>query len=135
MSELPQELIDAIIDQIDEAESLKACSLAATSFVATSQRRIFCSLRLWAAEGDVYDNEGANLTAVDALLTASPHLASYILDLTLDISFLRDEQIIIERLLHSLPNVEHLFIQGCLLYETWVAMYDGLVTALQAIFV
>ncbi|KAJ7271264.1 hypothetical protein C8J57DRAFT_1716398 [Mycena rebaudengoi] len=139
MTELPQELIDTIIYHIDDTNSLKACSLAATNFVASSQRKIFCSLQLWATERDVRRDDNVdgrpNITAVDTLLTASPHLASYILDLTLDISSVRDEQIIIERLLHLLPNIEHLFIHGCRRYEPWTAMFGGLVTALQAILV
>ncbi|KAJ7252223.1 hypothetical protein C8J57DRAFT_1238097 [Mycena rebaudengoi] len=122
-----------------DTNSLKACSLAATNFVASSQRKICCSLRLWATELDVHIDDSVderpNLTAVDTLLTASPHLASYILGLTLDISSMRHEQMIIERLLHLLPKVEHLFIHGCRRYEPWTAMFGGLVTALQAILV
>ena len=46
MPRLPQELIDVIIDQVDDRETLKACSLVASSFVCLSQRLLFHTVDL-----------------------------------------------------------------------------------------
>ncbi|KAJ7642395.1 hypothetical protein DFH06DRAFT_1475208 [Mycena polygramma] len=82
MVEFAQELIDAIIDEVaatDEwydsldRKSLSACALAARTFVAPSQRRLFQSLTLPVRHGDMKE--------VALEFTTSPHLGSYVQDL------------------------------------------------------
>ncbi|KAJ6619722.1 hypothetical protein B0H10DRAFT_1142934 [Mycena sp. CBHHK59/15] len=69
-----QELLDAIVSDLD-AESLKACSLAASSLRNASQRILFRSLTL-GKRGDMYPpGYGA---ALCALLKDSPHVTKYI---------------------------------------------------------
>ena len=41
MSELPQELIDHIIDYVDDRKSLEACSLVSSQWSARSQKHLF----------------------------------------------------------------------------------------------
>ncbi|KAJ7088232.1 hypothetical protein C8R43DRAFT_1050869 [Mycena crocata] len=74
MTHVPQELIEAIIRQLDDTPSLKSCSLASYSFRDPSQRILHRSLRLepWYSTGsEIY-------RAVNTHLTESPHLAEYI---------------------------------------------------------
>ncbi|KAJ6464790.1 hypothetical protein C8R47DRAFT_1326683 [Mycena vitilis] len=82
MVEFAQELIDAIIDEVaatDEwyepvdRKSLSACALAARTFVARSQRRLFQSLTLPVRHGDMEE------MALE--FTISPRLGSYVQDL------------------------------------------------------
>ncbi|KAJ7099911.1 hypothetical protein B0H15DRAFT_796652 [Mycena belliarum] len=85
--ELPQELIDAIVDAIvaegglaqdpwmidnsvDLLETLRSCALVAHAFVRPCQTYLFHGLILT-------DNEGISPEALSAIFTASPHLASY----------------------------------------------------------
>ncbi|KAJ7330976.1 hypothetical protein DFH08DRAFT_815060 [Mycena albidolilacea] len=70
---LPQELLDAIVQDIDDAPTLKACSLAGSKLREQSQRKLLRSLTL----------AGYNRAAMCAVLKQSPHIASYVTDLTL----------------------------------------------------
>jgi hypothetical protein len=51
MSPLPQELFDAIIDEIHDKETLKACALVGSSFLPPSQRKLFRKVRLGGSSG------------------------------------------------------------------------------------
>ncbi|KAF7354229.1 hypothetical protein MVEN_01110700 [Mycena venus] len=86
MVDLPQELVDAIIEEVafidqlyetSDCESLKACAIAGRMFVGPCQRRLFRTLSL--------DSSGRRLEAVANILTASPHLALYVQDLYVDV--------------------------------------------------
>ncbi|KAJ7238619.1 hypothetical protein C8J57DRAFT_1528560 [Mycena rebaudengoi] len=83
MATLFPELLDAIVDQVNDTESLKAWSLVAPRFLAPSQRRLFHSIRvppLQVGTSDTIASE--HLTeSLNSFLTASPHIASYILEL------------------------------------------------------
>ncbi|KAJ7478343.1 hypothetical protein FB451DRAFT_1557037 [Mycena latifolia] len=86
MVELVQDLIDTIIDELaakkwfepKDYATLTACSLTARALVAPSQRHLFRSLTLSAA----------TLAERDwRVLIDSPHLASYVRDLHIDMGF------------------------------------------------
>ncbi|KAJ7617573.1 hypothetical protein B0H17DRAFT_1340972 [Mycena rosella] len=85
MPALAQELIDAIIDEVGAKKwadpkdyaTLTRCSLTARAFVARSQRCLFQSLTL--------NTRTAN--HLSSALAGSPHLASYVCDLHLDLPF------------------------------------------------
>ncbi|KAJ7800348.1 hypothetical protein B0H14DRAFT_1692284 [Mycena olivaceomarginata] len=94
MAPLPQELLDAIIDQVRDKETLKACALVATSFLPPSQRNLFRKVRL----GD---------RDTSATLAESPHLVSYIRDLTIYIWGTMSELAVI---LRSVQSIESLFV-------------------------
>ncbi|KAJ7289560.1 hypothetical protein C8J57DRAFT_433118 [Mycena rebaudengoi] len=98
MSELPQELIDAIIGQVDNETSLKSCSIAARHFVSPSQQAIFRSL---APSRDQCE-------ALQARLVASPHLAPYIQELAIFFPREDGEKRAVLFILHSLPNLRTL---------------------------
>ncbi|KAJ7142688.1 hypothetical protein C8R44DRAFT_760966 [Mycena epipterygia] len=88
---LAQELLDSIVDQVQERITLKACSLVASSFVVSSQRRLFRSVCLSLyGPGSRKQPEGTNHLTVSMtfqnalhLFTMSSHLGTYVRDLHL----------------------------------------------------
>ncbi|KAJ7259383.1 hypothetical protein C8J57DRAFT_1340323 [Mycena rebaudengoi] len=111
MHRLPQELIDAILAHLrDDYASLSACSLASTSFVAPAQRGIFRSLWLHAA-GSL---QHPKFQAIAAALAQSPHLGSYIRDLTIGLgdSDVEFEHSALQLILCAVQNVERLMISS-----------------------
>ncbi|KAJ7646440.1 hypothetical protein DFH06DRAFT_578681 [Mycena polygramma] len=95
MVEFPQELIDAILDHVAATEwyerpdyrTLKACALAARTFLAPSQRLLFHSLTLPQAQGiDMFDNwqSTGDMKQFAAGLADASHIASYVHDLKID---------------------------------------------------
>ncbi|KAJ7488984.1 hypothetical protein FB451DRAFT_1362015 [Mycena latifolia] len=105
MPDFPQELIDAIIEEVSIASrpTLAACSLTATAFVTSSQRRLFWGISI--------SNLGAyERTAVR--LAESPHLGAYVRDLALDIKELPKDCPPLKAILPLLPGVERLSIVG-----------------------
>ncbi|KAJ7449024.1 hypothetical protein B0H11DRAFT_2289567 [Mycena galericulata] len=73
--DLPQELIDGIIDEIREyPECLRSCALVAHSFLNRSQMHLFAKVEL----------TGASPRGLSDLLLTSPHLALHIRSLTLE---------------------------------------------------
>ena len=78
LSSLPQELIDAIIYQVDDRKTLNACSLVASSFVFPSQRHIFHTIDL-----DAPASRKKAYARFLRLLTINPHLGMYVRSLRL----------------------------------------------------
>ncbi|KAJ7268534.1 hypothetical protein C8J57DRAFT_1469155 [Mycena rebaudengoi] len=100
-SNLPQELTDAIVERVEDSNSLKACSLVASTFVGPCQRSLFrCTLL-----------NSNRLEVLNAMFT-SPRLASYIRDVELTIADSRHDQSALTPLLRSLLNVAWLKIHG-----------------------
>ncbi|KAJ6546651.1 hypothetical protein DFH09DRAFT_1367191 [Mycena vulgaris] len=101
---IPPELIDAIVEEVDNIKSLKACSLVASNFRVMSQRILLCSVTL-------DDSYRWQYPALCTLLTESPHVAEYITGFTLRPSSeyqFGDSQ----RLLAKLTNVRRFTIRG-----------------------
>ncbi|KAJ7184654.1 hypothetical protein C8R46DRAFT_1299944 [Mycena filopes] len=102
MPHLPQELIDAILENVPD-ESLNHCSLTATAFVPTSQRRLFRWMSL------------ADLPSFDrtvVLLTSSPHLAKYFLYLAVNIKVIPDDFTSLKLILPQLTELERFTVVG-----------------------
>ncbi|KAJ6552033.1 hypothetical protein DFH09DRAFT_1167743 [Mycena vulgaris] len=78
MTSIPQELINAIVGEVDDTKSLKACALSASGFREPSQRILLRLLHL--------DNDPPNYGAVCTLLTASPHIGPYVTTLSIGLS-------------------------------------------------
>ncbi|KAJ6564090.1 hypothetical protein B0H19DRAFT_1140315 [Mycena capillaripes] len=70
MPRVPNELIEAIVREVEDVPSLKACSIAASAFQSPCQRILLRSLTLKAAP--------ANFIAAQSFLDESPHVATYI---------------------------------------------------------
>ncbi|KAJ7430519.1 hypothetical protein B0H11DRAFT_2263267 [Mycena galericulata] len=76
--DLPQELIDGIIDEVREyPECLRSCALVAHSFLNRSQMHLFAKVEL-------REDTGASPRGLSDLLLTSPHLALHIRSLTLE---------------------------------------------------
>ncbi|KAF7368608.1 hypothetical protein MVEN_00184700 [Mycena venus] len=76
---IPQELVDSIIGKVDGTESLKACSLVCWNFRRPSQRILLRSLTL--------DDYTPRYSAAYVLLTESPHIARYVRNLTVRLTW------------------------------------------------
>ncbi|KAJ6476972.1 hypothetical protein C8R45DRAFT_1077031, partial [Mycena sanguinolenta] len=118
--DLPQELVDAILAEVDDVASLKACSLVESRFRVPSQRILLCSITLsgciprstralWLL-GDKYLVE--NFGAARTLLKESPQVSAYIttLQLRLHVPVLDTESL--EWVLGQLVNVRRLILGG-----------------------
>ncbi|KAJ6502835.1 hypothetical protein C8R47DRAFT_1106915 [Mycena vitilis] len=78
MSVLPQEMIEAIVEQLDDIPSLKACCLAGSPFLTSSQRNLHCFLTI---------GLGLSLTAARCtFLEETPHIAAYITRISIQLS-------------------------------------------------
>lgn len=73
MAQVPQELLDAIVGQVQDLQSLKNCALSGSVLRRTSQRILLDSLVL-----DSDRNMLHTSTAALTLLTESPHVARYV---------------------------------------------------------
>ncbi|KAJ7044995.1 hypothetical protein C8F04DRAFT_1067305 [Mycena alexandri] len=76
MALLPQELVDAIVHEIDDVPTLKASCLAGSMFREESQRNLFQSFKL-----NCRDRK--RLDGLRTLLGESSHIGSYVVHLTL----------------------------------------------------
>ncbi|KAJ7477745.1 hypothetical protein B0H11DRAFT_2234420 [Mycena galericulata] len=123
MVEFAQELIDEIVDQIAQTDTwydhrdqttLRACTLAARTFLTPSQRHLFHSLTL-------------SLETLGATrFTEHPHLASYVRDLHIRIDDTHTFMISLAALLPLINRVERLVIR----YWNWDKAPIDLRTAL-----
>ncbi|KAJ7774039.1 hypothetical protein B0H16DRAFT_117130 [Mycena metata] len=119
---LPQELIDAIVSEVDDKGSLEACSLSSSSLRGPSQRILIHSLTLH-GHGDF---------KVRTFLTEAPHIASYITDLKLKLWGYTD-LVELETLcwvLGKLTRVARCTITGVFLNARWGNVNPTLSTAL-----
>lgn len=102
MSDVPQELIDAIVEHVPDS-SLVACSLTATTFVAPSQRRLFRWISL------------SGMPAYERMahsLASSPHLGKYVRHLALHIQELPKDYAPLKAILPLFSEIERLSIGG-----------------------
>ncbi|KAJ7832093.1 hypothetical protein B0H14DRAFT_3463704 [Mycena olivaceomarginata] len=107
MSPLPQELFDAIIDEIHDKETLKACALVGSSFLPPSQRKLFRKVRLGGSSG-----LGRRSRNTAAALAESPHLVSYIRDFTMVMPSTVQNSVPVAGVLRSVQNIESLAVFG-----------------------
>ncbi|KAJ7464972.1 hypothetical protein B0H11DRAFT_2050353 [Mycena galericulata] len=117
---LPQELIDAIIDEFDlslkdretrppsfpDRKSLRAFSLVSHAFVGPNQRKLFSTvdLRNPYYYSDAPPDERSRLFS--KLLSSKPHIGTYVKNLTLAYRSARSKSV--EHVLSSLPNLRRL---------------------------
>ncbi|KAJ7493965.1 hypothetical protein FB451DRAFT_1215771 [Mycena latifolia] len=106
---IPQELIDAIVFEVQHTESLKACALVSSSFCGPSQRILLCSLTL-----DNRNPRAVSYSAACTRLTESPHLAAYITRcyIKLDAPESRPPLSNLRELLGKLTNVRRFSLRG-----------------------
>ncbi|KAJ6597803.1 hypothetical protein DFH09DRAFT_1356906 [Mycena vulgaris] len=102
---IPQELIDAIVCQLDDNESLKACTVVSSGFRGASQRILLSSLTL----------NGHQDSTVCTRLAESPHVVAYIKRLKIKLPSARYDPSEIQslhRVLAQLTAVRECIIQG-----------------------
>ncbi|KAJ7734552.1 hypothetical protein DFH07DRAFT_128455 [Mycena maculata] len=111
MISFPQELLDAIVDEINDASTLASCALAAKPLLLPCQRKIFRSLHLVSHEPRKPRMRGAlNFTEAHALFTGAPHLGSYVRNLTIQVPVALTDLPGWNLALHSAQNVERLVV-------------------------
>ncbi|KAJ7134929.1 hypothetical protein C8R43DRAFT_1021509 [Mycena crocata] len=109
---VPQELIDAIIGELDASEerdeetkkALESCALVSRSFVQLCQMRLFASISVHDYEQD----QSILSQQLSTVLSSSPHLASYIRSLDLYYNLYDDEDEGAAFVAHILSNVTKL---------------------------
>ncbi|KAJ7116920.1 hypothetical protein C8R44DRAFT_791645 [Mycena epipterygia] len=111
MTTVPQELIEAIVLQVDDSDTLKSCALAASNFLELSQRRLFESLTL---HGGNWNGPNVNYSAWSARFSESPHLTRYATTLKLDYPWILTHSDIdsFQDVLAHLTNVQRFWIDG-----------------------
>ncbi|KAF7344490.1 hypothetical protein MSAN_01930800 [Mycena sanguinolenta] len=104
-STLPPELIDTIICEIHDLESLKTCSLVVSSWRSPSQRILFDTLTVTVE----------NCAALFNLLTESPHIANYTTNLIIKTMYVAMPTRVVEstpQILAKLQNVRRCTLVG-----------------------
>ncbi|KAJ6525861.1 hypothetical protein DFH09DRAFT_1416082 [Mycena vulgaris] len=118
--QLPQELIDAIIDEFDpslteknrprvfpDRETLRSCALVARAFVRPSQAKIFSTVNLSCL--DCFEAPEERSRLFSKLLSSKPHIRSYVR--TLILSYRCTGSNFVGRILCSLPNLDSLSLR------------------------
>ncbi|KAJ7278201.1 hypothetical protein C8J57DRAFT_1465405 [Mycena rebaudengoi] len=118
---VPQEIVDAIIDnfampdeekilhyrpELDDANSLRACSLTSRSFLRGSRMHLFAA---------IFCHSPSEFSHFDRLLAESPHIGEiYVRHFTLSIRDRRApfvaEDVVLPRILSRLPRLTHLML-------------------------
>ncbi|KAJ7166958.1 hypothetical protein C8R46DRAFT_1095641 [Mycena filopes] len=80
---LPQELLDAIVDAVDDPDDLKSCSLAFTAFVSPAQRIILRKIVIRQGGRRVLQGNTLSIDKVYTTLQRSPHIARHVRDVTI----------------------------------------------------
>ncbi|KAJ7468793.1 hypothetical protein FB451DRAFT_1257333 [Mycena latifolia] len=125
MPSIPLDLIAAIVDELKhDRTSLKACSLAAAAFCPPGQRHLFRTMWLHVEHWGIrsrnftpsYSGErrtpSGTIQKISALLSESPHLATYVRHLTIELPTSPDEETLLEHTLQTVRNLETLAISG-----------------------
>ncbi|KAJ7871138.1 hypothetical protein B0H14DRAFT_223676 [Mycena olivaceomarginata] len=109
MAFLPQELVYAIVDEIEDIPSLKALALAGSPFRDASQRILLRSFTV-----------KQNIEEAHTLLEESPHIAAFITRLVIRVDWLVDEASI-EKISHSLHLIfgKMVNVRQCILGGTF----------------
>ncbi|KAJ7062051.1 hypothetical protein C8F01DRAFT_1230543 [Mycena amicta] len=125
--QVPQEIIDTIVDNIDDMASFKACSLVCWAFVPASRTHLFRTICL-----DMLNDAPHKLFAI---LARNPHLEVYIRDITIYRSCSTDLWMQsgspLPALLSMLNHVERFSILGC--WGDWKNVPHGLAGAIHRV--
>ncbi|KAJ7097367.1 hypothetical protein C8R44DRAFT_989069 [Mycena epipterygia] len=112
MLQLPEELVEAIVDAIGDPESWKSCSLASSELRSACQRSLCRSV--WISRQSRGRSDGrvdpVSIQRVAVTLSRSPRLALYIRILKINVSDLRDSLVPLFFILQAVENLECLVI-------------------------
>ncbi|KAJ7723662.1 hypothetical protein B0H16DRAFT_1698903 [Mycena metata] len=119
MPELPQELINAIVDKVPDS-SLVACSLTSTAFVAPSQRRLFRQMVMALTDVPAYERAAR-------LLDFSPHLGRHVRSLAVHLTGIPRNFSLLRNILGYLSeHVERVAIAGDSVTVNQISEHPGL---------
>ncbi|KAJ6495352.1 hypothetical protein C8R45DRAFT_167963 [Mycena sanguinolenta] len=104
---IPPELIDAIICEVDDVDSLKACSLVASCWRSQSQRILYSTLTV----------RVDNCAALYKLFTESPHIADYVTSLIMRTVYANLPSSNIEKFRRILTKLRN--VRWCTLDGSW----------------
>ncbi|KAJ6453779.1 hypothetical protein C8R45DRAFT_1223081 [Mycena sanguinolenta] len=106
MVALPQELVDAIVNNLDDRASWKSCSLTAKAFVPPSQRLLFDQI--------TFPMEAELLGMLSELFSESPHLVGFVRWATIETSRNLEHRLALESLLRTLlrGQIQRLSVRG-----------------------
>lgn len=113
---MPQELIDAIVHEIGDSDSLKACSLAASAFRPASQRGLIHTMTI----AESLTDKRQSASAWRTLFEESPHLSGYITTVQLSLSRADAVPSAVQTLQVLLPQLKN--VRYCMLLfngEAW----------------
>jgi hypothetical protein len=105
---LPQEIFDAIIEEVRDSASLTSCALVGTPFLSPSQRNIFRRLSLHRGQS----HRHPSLIAAADFFAAYPHLASYVRDLSIELPDTALDAAALQVVLRLIQNIERLVVLG-----------------------
>ncbi|KAJ6537794.1 hypothetical protein B0H19DRAFT_1316551 [Mycena capillaripes] len=125
---LPQELVDAIVEEVGDDHTLKTCSLVAKSFVVPCQRSLFKTLFLYTSV-NLAHHASSTCGHACTLFSASPHLATYVRSLTLCLDK-AEHYTSVERVLKMMPLISQLAIHGSTDTFRWDFMTPSLVSSI-----
>ncbi|KAJ7264217.1 hypothetical protein C8J57DRAFT_413313 [Mycena rebaudengoi] len=138
MVNLPQELIETIVDDLHARHgkySLSACALASRAFLVPSQRCLFRSISLKkmprARTQRVGRSDSVLVGAVN-IFTASPRLAPYVRNLSINITNLVAIHASLTSLLPLLPNVDEFQLDAARI--AWTSLPPTLTSSLSDFF-
>ncbi|KAJ7466031.1 hypothetical protein FB451DRAFT_1261631 [Mycena latifolia] len=127
---LPQELLDAIVEEVDDRDSLQTCSLVAKSLVIASQRCLFRSLYLYTKSNHAR-HPSPTCERAYALLSSSPHLAKYVRTLTVCLAQESAEDYVpAQRLIQMLNLLSRFAVHGSSDRFRWDLLSSGLVCSI-----
>ncbi|KAJ6571473.1 hypothetical protein B0H19DRAFT_1130051 [Mycena capillaripes] len=129
MSFIPPELVEAIVCEVNDFASLKACSLAGFAFRYSSQRILLRYLTL----GDWARGPKTSCRAVSIFLQESPHIAAYITCLKIYLSIAAtssEERESLLNILRLLPNVRRCIVDGDSARYLWSDLTEQIVSVL-----
>ncbi|KAJ6592563.1 hypothetical protein B0H19DRAFT_1224478 [Mycena capillaripes] len=141
MVPIPNELTAAIVDELQHnRESLKSCSLVGHPFCTASQRHLFHSMWLrpeaWWLLSRVFappqttENRtpASSIRRVSALFSESPHLATYVRHLAVDLTTSPDEAKLLAQIIRTVQNLETFAISSTLI--NWNALPPALASTI-----
>ncbi|KAJ7448018.1 hypothetical protein FB451DRAFT_1289572 [Mycena latifolia] len=128
--ELPQELIDAIIDEFDisrtdannsklfpDRKALRSCALVARAFVRPSQTKLFSAVNLTTDYYGPSSSPDKRVRLFSKLLSSAPHIRSYVRTLLLSYRCARSASVV--SILSSLPRLQSLSL------KPWFDLYSN----------
>ncbi|KAJ6566114.1 hypothetical protein B0H19DRAFT_1066459 [Mycena capillaripes] len=136
MSNLPQELVDLVIDNVDLPKDLEALALVSHPFVAGTQARIFRHLTLSSDTGTGLFKRSGTLPRLSGILSQSPNLGTYVRNLHINLNLGRsDIHVLLAPTLQLLRRVSRTaitYIRGC--HWSWSSWTDEMRAALLDLF-